>query len=98
MYRDDESFTRDIDPNCWDAAARIAECDRDQVGTFRSFRPFPRSSATSAKPEHGFDLCKGLNDHIRPRLSRRTPKRFVAAWHVFRFKTRSSPSASSSVA
>src|SRR4051812_31984739 len=76
MYRDDESFTRDIDPNCWDAAVRIPECDRDHVAT-QVLSTVPSLFSYFAKPEHGLDLCKGLNDHLAKVVSG-NPKRFTA--------------------
>ena len=76
MYRDDGSFTRDIDPNCWDAAVRVQECDRDGVGV-QVLSTVPAMFSYWAKPEDTLDLSRGLNDHLASVVSF-DPKRFLA--------------------
>src|SRR5271168_1606110 len=75
MYRDDESFTRDIDSNCWDAAVRIEECDRDQVGV-QVLSTVPAMFSYWAKPQDTLDLSKGLNDHLA-QVASAHPGRFI---------------------
>lgn len=74
MMQDGRHF-RDVDPNCWDAAVRIEECDRDRVGV-QVLSTVPVMFSYWAKPEHTADLCRLLNDHIAETVAA-NPRRFV---------------------
>jgi aminocarboxymuconate-semialdehyde decarboxylase len=76
MYRDDGTFTRDIESNCWDPEPRLKDCDRDGVGV-QVLSPVPATFSYWAKPLDGLDLARGLNDHLASVVAR-YPKRFVA--------------------
>src|SRR3954470_23579787 len=76
MYRDDGTFTRPIEENCWDVRARIRDCDRDAVAT-QVLSPVPATFSYWAKPGDTLDLARGLNDHLASVVAGH-PGRFVA--------------------
>lgn len=71
----DDKFFREIDSNCWDAPARITDCDRTGV-SIQALSTLPVMFCYWAKPEHTLDLAKFLNDHIAEIVAER-PDRFV---------------------
>ena len=75
MLRDDGKFFREIESNCWDPAKRIADCDQHGV-TAQVISTVPVMFSYWAKPEHGHDLSRILNDHVAEVVSG-GPKRFA---------------------
>src|SRR6185312_3334348 len=63
MMKDDGTFFREIESNCWDPAQRLKECDRDDVSV-QVLSTIPTMFSYWAKPEHGNDLSRFLNDHL----------------------------------
>lgn len=74
MYVDDQFF-REIEDNCWSPQRRIAECDAAGV-TVQALSTVPVMFSYWAKPEHGHDLARMLNDHLAE-VVQRHPSRFV---------------------
>jgi aminocarboxymuconate-semialdehyde decarboxylase len=74
MVIDGKSF-REIDSNCWDPAKRLQEYDAlgCQVQVLSTV---PVMFSYWAKPEHGYDLTRILNDHIAV-VAAAQPRRFV---------------------
>ncbi len=75
MVRDDGTFFREVEANCWDPAARLGDCDRHGVGV-QVLSTVPVLFAYWAKPEHGRDVSRFLNDHLAG-VVREHPRRFV---------------------
>lgn len=75
MMRDDGRFFREIEDNCWDGAARLRDCDRDGV-TVQVLSTVPVMFSYWAKPQHGLDVARFLNDHLAETVAR-APERFV---------------------
>lgn len=75
MIKDDGTFFREVDQNCWDADTRIMECDAHQVHV-QVLSTVPVMFSYWAKPEHALELSKFLNDHIADIVTR-YPKRFI---------------------
>jgi aminocarboxymuconate-semialdehyde decarboxylase len=63
MMRDDGTFFREIESNCWDAETRLTECDEHAV-TAQVLSTVPTMFSYWAKPEDGLDLSRFLNDQI----------------------------------
>jgi aminocarboxymuconate-semialdehyde decarboxylase len=74
MMRNGELF-RAIEANCWDPQRRIEECEQHGVGV-QVLSTVPVMFTYWAKPEHGHDLSRLLNDHLAG-VVRQFPKRFV---------------------
>jgi aminocarboxymuconate-semialdehyde decarboxylase len=75
MLKDDGTFFREVDENCWSAEKRITECDAFHVHV-QVLSTVPVMFSYWAKPEHGLELSQFLNDHIAG-LVNRFPKRFI---------------------
>lgn len=74
MMIDGKSF-RDIEANCWDPARRIEECEANGIRV-QVLSTVPVMFSYWAKPEHGHDVARFLNDDIAESV-RSHPKRFV---------------------
>jgi len=74
MLVDGKPF-REIGDNCWDPARRLAECDRDRVSV-QVLSTVPVMFSYWAKPAHGHDLARILNDHIAGVVAG-NPRRFI---------------------
>jgi aminocarboxymuconate-semialdehyde decarboxylase len=66
---------RTIDDCCWDPLRRLKECDRHGV-TMQVLSTVPVMFSYWARPEHGHDLARLLNDHLAG-LVRDHPRRFA---------------------
>ncbi len=75
MVRDDGKFFREIESNCWDPARRLAECDAAGIGA-QVLSTVPALFSYWAKPGHGHDLARYLNDHLAGVVEGR-PDRFA---------------------
>lgn len=75
MLKDDGTFFREIDDNCWDPEARLKDCDRDHVHV-QVLSTVPVLFAYWAKPQDGYDVARFLNDNLAESV-RSNPKRFV---------------------
>ncbi len=71
----DGKFFREIEGDCWDAACRLAHCDRHGVA-MQVLSTVPVMFSYWAQPGHAHDLSRVLNDHIAE-VVRAHPDRFV---------------------
>jgi aminocarboxymuconate-semialdehyde decarboxylase len=74
MMKDDEFF-REVEPNLWDPAVRVEECDAHGVDV-QVLSTVPVMFSYWAKPADTHDLSKILNDHIADCVARH-PRRFM---------------------
>lgn len=75
MIKDDETFFREVESNCWDAPTRIKECDLNGVQV-QVLSTVPVMFSYWAKPHDALELSKFLNDHIAEIVAK-FPKRFI---------------------
>jgi aminocarboxymuconate-semialdehyde decarboxylase len=75
MIKDDGTFFREIDDNCWDAEVRMKECNATRVNV-QVLSTVPVMFNYWTKPDHGYDIARFLNDHLAGIVTLH-PKRFV---------------------
>ncbi len=75
MLKDDGTFFREVESNCWDTNARIQDCKRSGVD-IQVLSTVPVMFSYWAKPAHALDLSKFLNDDLA-RAVKSNPARFV---------------------
>jgi aminocarboxymuconate-semialdehyde decarboxylase len=75
MLRDDGTFFRDVESNCWDPAARLSDCDACDV-ELQVLSTVPVMFSYWAQPQHGLDVARFLNDHVAGIVQSR-PSRFA---------------------
>ena len=75
MVKDDGTFFREVEDNCWDAEKRIKDCDQHKVQV-QVLSTVPVMFSYWAQAQHAYDLSRFLNDHIAG-IVHRYPKRFA---------------------
>lgn len=75
MVRDDGKFFREIESSCWDPEARLRDCAKSRIDV-QVLSTVPVMFSYWAKPEHGLDLSRFLNDHLASVVAQ-NPSRFV---------------------
>jgi aminocarboxymuconate-semialdehyde decarboxylase len=75
MLRDDGTFFREIESNCWDPAVRLRECDGFGVGV-QVLSTVPVMFSYGLQADRAHDLSRLLNDHLAE-LCRGQPRRFA---------------------
>ncbi|MDA8793168.1 amidohydrolase [Bacteriovoracaceae bacterium] len=63
MYRDDGSFFRKVEPNCYDPKVRIQECEKFGISK-QVLSPVPVMFSYWAKDKDTLYVSKFLNDHL----------------------------------
>ena len=84
MMRDDGTFFRDIEANCWDADARLQEMEENTAFVHKAkdihhvqvLSTVPVMFSYWTKPEDCLEVCHCLNDHIAE-IVHKHPTRFV---------------------
>jgi len=74
MMKDDKFF-REVEDNCWNADARMKECDHHHVNV-QVLSTVPVMFSYWAKPNDALEVSVFLNDHIAE-IVHRYPKRFA---------------------
>ena len=75
MLRDDGTFFREIESNCWDPQARVVDCDKHGVG-LQVLSTVPVMFSYWAKPRDGLDVARFLNDQLASTVAA-SPDRFA---------------------
>ncbi len=75
MVRDDGTFFREVGHNTWSAEQRLEECALAGVDV-QVLSTVPVMFSYFAKPQHGLELARFLNDHLASMVSGH-PRRFV---------------------
>ena len=75
MLREDGTFFREIESNCWDPAVRLRESEAAGVGV-QVLSPVPVLFGYHLDPQRGADLARLLNDHLAS-LCAAHPRRLV---------------------
>lgn len=75
MVRDDGTFFREIQSNCWDPDIRVKDCDSHGVH-IQVLSTVPVMFSYWAKPEHGAEISRFLNDDLAESVAKH-PKRFI---------------------
>ncbi len=75
MLKDDGTFFREVESNCWDADARIKDCERSGVD-IQVLSTVPVMFSYWAEPAHALDLSKFLNDDLAM-VVKSNPAKFV---------------------
>ncbi|MBU3742052.1 MAG: amidohydrolase [Candidatus Kapabacteria bacterium] len=75
MLRDDGTFFRDIEQNCWDPVAIMQDMDAHSVDTM-VLCTVPVLFSYWAKPDDALDWSMFLNDHLAE-VVRNAPRRFI---------------------
>jgi aminocarboxymuconate-semialdehyde decarboxylase len=71
----DNKFFREVEDNCWDAEARMKECNEHHVDV-QVLSTVPVMFSYWAKPQDCLQVSRFLNDHIAEIVDR-YPKRFI---------------------
>jgi len=71
----DNRFFREVEDNCWDAEARMKECNASHVDV-QVLSTVPVMFSYWAEPQDCLEVAKFLNDHIAEIVDR-YPKRFI---------------------
>ncbi len=75
MMKDDGTFFREIQDNCWDGNKRLSECSQHGIDV-QVLSTVPVLFNYWTKPEHGLEISRFLNDHIAE-VTAKNPKHFV---------------------
>lgn len=75
MLKDDGTFFRDVEENCWDSAARLKDCDHAGV-SLQVLSTVPVMFSYWAQPKDGLEISRFLNDHIAE-ICNAQPTRFA---------------------
>lgn len=71
----DDKFFREVEDNCWDAEARIRDCNHHQID-MQVLSTIPVLFSYWAQPKDALEVSRFLNDHIAD-IVRRYPDRFI---------------------
>lgn len=75
LIKEDGSLFREVEPNCFDSPSRIHDIDSTMVDV-QVISTVPVLFSYWAKPEHGAEISRFINDDIASTVER-NPKRFI---------------------